>query len=272
MKMPQRGHVVQLDTDTHQSVQELLPWYVTGRLDAVEAARIEGHLAHCAHCLAELEWERRLQALHGRHAGAADEADEVGQASAADAFTPGADTADRWPELRERIEARWSTHAVRDPLALIRRWWQKFRARRRPSDVDARMPGGRRGGAAAPAGVSVGVLVGLPVLIGALVLLGLWIHAAQNPTLAYRTLSSPEATAAADAIVMFDPNTTEQEMRAALVGAGAGIVGGPTDAGAWLLRLPETGRVLALQQLRAQPSVRLAEPLAQDEAAPPSTP
>jgi anti-sigma factor RsiW len=43
-------------------VQELLPWYVTGRLDAVEQARVRTHVEACADCQAEVRTEERLEA------------------------------------------------------------------------------------------------------------------------------------------------------------------------------------------------------------------
>ncbi|MGJ7509233.1 anti-sigma factor family protein [Variovorax sp. GT1P44] len=58
------GRVVYLDTDVHQKVQSMLPWYVGASLDADERARIEAHLAECPHCQAELALER---ALHGAY-------------------------------------------------------------------------------------------------------------------------------------------------------------------------------------------------------------
>ena len=55
-------NVVPLDPDGHSSVQLLLPWYVTGRLDESERAELELHLAGCARCRAELALERELHA------------------------------------------------------------------------------------------------------------------------------------------------------------------------------------------------------------------
>jgi hypothetical protein len=43
-------------------VQELLPWYVTGRLDADEQARVQAHADGCPECQAELRTEARLEA------------------------------------------------------------------------------------------------------------------------------------------------------------------------------------------------------------------
>jgi anti-sigma factor RsiW len=47
--------------DEHREVALLLPWYVTGRLDDLERARVETHLTTCAQCQAELRFERRLE-------------------------------------------------------------------------------------------------------------------------------------------------------------------------------------------------------------------
>ena len=58
------GRVVPLNPDAHAEVQVLLPWYVTGRLEADEHSQVEAHLAACPRCQAEVEAERRLQAAH----------------------------------------------------------------------------------------------------------------------------------------------------------------------------------------------------------------
>jgi anti-sigma factor RsiW len=50
------------DGDGHHAARELLPWYVTGRLDEAEAAQVEAHLDGCAECRAELRFEERLEA------------------------------------------------------------------------------------------------------------------------------------------------------------------------------------------------------------------
>lgn len=53
--------VIPLDRKTHETVQELLPWYLTQHLDANELALVEQHLAVCARCRADLAFERQLQ-------------------------------------------------------------------------------------------------------------------------------------------------------------------------------------------------------------------
>ncbi len=63
-------NVVPLDPKSHETVQSLLPWYLTHRLEPREQALVERHLAVCPHCRAELDAERRLlQALASLPAG-----------------------------------------------------------------------------------------------------------------------------------------------------------------------------------------------------------
>lgn len=47
--------------EDHRHAQALLPWYVTGQLDAAEALRVKAHLDACVACRAELAAERRLR-------------------------------------------------------------------------------------------------------------------------------------------------------------------------------------------------------------------
>jgi len=56
------GDVVQMSGNYHREAQSLLPWYVTGRLESVERAQVEAHLAGCRECQVDVELERGLQA------------------------------------------------------------------------------------------------------------------------------------------------------------------------------------------------------------------
>ena len=74
----------------------------------------------------------------------------------------------------------------------------------------------------------------------------------------YQGLSaSGSVPVVADALVMFKPGTTEKAVRELLQAQGAGVVAGPTETGAWLLRVDARG----LAALRTAPIVALAEPL-----------
>ncbi len=88
-------------------------------------------------------------------------------------------------------------------------------------------------------------------------LLGLWLH--DRPEVpAYEGLAAAgTAPVAADALVMFKPGTSEQALRTLLQAHGASVVAGPTQTGAWLLRVDARG----LAALRAASIVAMAEPL-----------
>jgi hypothetical protein len=59
------GSIIPLPASEHHEFQLLLPWYVTGKLDELEHARVENHLSACAECQAELKLERWLDAEIG---------------------------------------------------------------------------------------------------------------------------------------------------------------------------------------------------------------
>jgi hypothetical protein len=54
------ARIIRLHDDNHWELQRLLPWYVTGRLDPAEHARVEAHLAACEECQEEVRFERTL--------------------------------------------------------------------------------------------------------------------------------------------------------------------------------------------------------------------
>lgn len=88
-------------------------------------------------------------------------------------------------------------------------------------------------------------------------LLGLWLHDRQAEP-AFEGLSAAgTAPVVADALVMFKPGTSEQAVRELLQAQGAGVVAGPTETGAWLLRVDARG----LAELRTAPIVAVAESL-----------
>jgi hypothetical protein len=82
-----------------------------------------------------------------------------------------------------------------------------------------------------------------------------------EPEPGYRLLGSPAQPAGGNAIVLFTPDATEHDLRAALQQAGGRIVDGPTASGAYVIRVPEAELGRALDHLRAAPAVTLAEPI-----------
>ncbi len=81
----------------------------------------------------------------------------------------------------------------------------------------------------------------------------------EEPVL-YRTLSSPQAEKASGArlSVVFDGAAREDEVRRALVEAGARIIGGPSAAGEYTVEVASADEEQALRKLRASAAVRSA--------------
>ena len=78
----------------------------------------------------------------------------------------------------------------------------------------------------------------------------------------YHTLASAEAPPnVGNVIVIFRPDLRESEMRAVLNANHARMVEGPTAADAWVLRVPAAERAAALQRLRGDAGVVLAQPI-----------
>jgi len=77
----------------------------------------------------------------------------------------------------------------------------------------------------------------------------------------YRTLSSVPAPANGNVIVIFRSDATQQGMRDVLDAANASIVGGPTDADAYMLHVDPQQREIALNKLRSNDLVQMAQPI-----------
>jgi anti-sigma factor RsiW len=136
-----------------------------------------------------------------------------------------------WMRLRGRIEAELD-EPRQEPRA-TGGVWKMF----------------RQPAVAALAAAQVGFLV-----LSAGILLSL-----SRPT--YHALASPPPSSAANVIVIFRADATEEDIRDALKASGASIVGGPTAADAYLLRVSANQRSQALTRLRSDDDVQMAEPI-----------
>ena len=77
----------------------------------------------------------------------------------------------------------------------------------------------------------------------------------------YHTLGSAAPPVAANVIVIFRADATEEDLRDVLRTAGASIVGGPTPASAYLLHVAPGQRRQALSKLQSDVNVQMAEPI-----------
>jgi anti-sigma factor RsiW len=103
--------------------------------------------------------------------------------------------------------------------------------------------------------------------IAATVALTLAVTSLQRPGVpdqTFHTLGSANAGEAGQAIVLFRPDTTEQQMRTLLAAEGARVVDGPTAAGAYVLRVEGRSVTDSINSLRQSSQVVLVEPISSD--------
>ena len=136
-----------------------------------------------------------------------------------------------WAQLRGQIEARPAARpGVRETLA---EFWELLK---RP--------------------VVAAIATAQVAFIAAVAMLFQWIS---QPT--YVALGAGQAAASANVILMFRPEAREADLRSAIAGSGGTLVGGPTEADAYLLHVPGNARDAALGKLQKNANVTLAQPI-----------
>lgn len=208
--------------DSHHPVERLLPWYASGQLDDADRVTVKAHLADCADCREALALEHLLK-------------------SSVASLSP--QVAADWAVLRDRLKPmprrRSNWHIA--PAVRVAAWRTTRNAVRGPWRIVRTLA--------------------LPAVAAALAaVLVLTIVPPDKPA-PYRTLGATPVIAAGNIIVMFRPDLTEAGLRGVLHDSGARLVDGPTSANAYVLRVPDGRRSAALQSLRAQSAVTLAQPI-----------
>jgi hypothetical protein len=222
------GHIIPLRGDPHQRIQSLLPWFVTDRLDADERAEVETHLNACPDCRAEERLERRL---------------------AVEVAAMPVDVEQSWARLRARLERPPANPAPRFGRRLTAAWHGLGRG----------LGGGRpwMGWAMAAQAAVMVLLLGV-----------VWPRHDQPSGAAprgvdarYHALGAAASPRTGNVVVTFRPETSERDLRAALLADQARLVDGPTAAGAYVLSVPPARRAAILTTLRQRPGVVMAEPI-----------
>ncbi|NGZ85039.1 zf-HC2 domain-containing protein [Duganella aceris] len=245
------GRVFRIDIPAHQAVQELLPWYANGQLAPDEARRVHEHLQGCAQCRRDLEWE------HGMHAEAARAQDETPAGLDMEAAL-----GRLMPALgpQERDGAAGVRQSAGQAAPDSSGWTQADgQAPEQPEADGKRATGVRWWRAAAanqPSWLRWAMAAQWVVIAG---LVALLVRPGGEPA-DYRVLGSGVA-AGGNLVVVFQPNTSERELRRILQAQNARVVDGPTVTDAYLINVPAAGRHQALQSLRAESAVKLVEPL-----------
>jgi anti-sigma factor RsiW len=96
--------------------------------------------------------------------------------------------------------------------------------------------------------------------LGVIAVLALLLAVPGQERAGYRGLGA-SAPVQGNLVVVFDPATPERELRRIVQASQARVVGGPTVTDAYVLAVPPAQAGAALRRLRAEPGVRLAQPL-----------
>lgn len=209
--MNKSNHIVNLDLETHQAAQELLPLLLAGTLDTAGQALVQAHLQTCTQCQADLDWQRRLRA---------------GEPATDPALDPERALARLLPRLGPQTSG----------IGLVERW---------------------RGAIAAN---SAWLRWTAAAQFAAIAVLAVLLVRPAGDDGAFRALGAG-MPADGNLVVMFKPDTSERELRRILQGCGARLADGPTVTGAYVLSVAPAHAAAALAQLRAEPSVTLAQSL-----------
>ena len=212
---------IETEIQPHHDAEELIPWYVTGKLEGDDLAFIEDHLSSCAHCRRQLAFERNMVE---EFAG----------------LTPEIDTG--WARLKERLK---TPEPILSPnRAPVRQGWNSIR-----SDAASFWQTLTRPAVAALATAQL-AFVGIA---------GTVLFSLSQPS--YQALGSTPPPQSANVIAMFRADTTESQMRDLLRANGATLVGGPTAADAFLIRVAPAMRGQAVARLRSDRHVLMAQPI-----------
>lgn len=152
-------------------------------------------------------------------------------------------------DRERRLKAQIAGLPIRADLG-----WEKLQSRLAPGQSARRPPKPRHI-------VTWPILTAFAAAQAALLAGAVLLFRPASPQADYRTLGAPASRASGNMLIMFRPDTPEQEMRSTLSRAGARLVDGPTAAGAYVLDVEPARRDAALADLRTRRSVTLAQPI-----------
>ena len=207
---------------SHEEVWHRIPWYVNGRADETERQRIEAHVRQCDECKSEVSIQRQVM-----------------NAIATDT----------------RIDCM--------PGMSFQRLWDRIRADELATHREPAPPPRQVVNRSVTRWLAAAVVV---EAIGITALTATFFYSRDNtqPAAEYRTVTSSVATPSSDAIrAVFSPTLSVNDLQRLLEKSGLQIVSGPTEAGVYTLSIATAeDRTRALAELRADPAVRFAEPIA----------
>jgi anti-sigma factor RsiW len=209
----------------HRRAWDLIPWVVNGRATAAQRRLLDAHLPTCDDCRLELSRQRELQA-----------------AIAGDAPPAVGDVEGGLQRLFARIDRadEESTAAAAGAGA----------PRREP----------RR---AAPSSLTLGLITAVVVEALALAVLGVGLVTRSDPASGYATLSDAVVGRGATIRIVPAPDLRFGALQRLLQALELQVVAGPNSVGAYELApfAEQPARALQIAALRADPGLRLVEPI-----------
>lgn len=219
------------EQDIHLKIRQLLPWYATSSLPAEEVKQVQTHLSECAECREELA-DCQVLAAH--------------PPTETEVWSPSpahfADIMSRIDALEGVAEVKQKQHGR--PTGFLRRLIDSFGAMPRPY----------RWAFALETAACFGLM---------LALVGPYVKTLGESG-AYQTLSSGEAALTANGAlvrVLFADDLTTGELAQLLKLCQCQVRQGPSAVGSFVLEVPTGQDDNALAMLRANPKVRLAQPI-----------
>ena len=161
-------------------------------------------------------------------------------------------------EKQLRLERRLADE-VRTSTPDVELGWQRLRRRLEPPPARRNRTaslGSRVWRAASRPAMATALAAQLALVV---IAGGIYSYVTQPP--AYHVLGADPVPASANLVVVFKPETREAQLRRLLDASDASLVGGPTDADAYLLHVPDATRSNVVTQLRARPEIVMAEPI-----------
>ncbi len=227
----------------HEDVEELLPAYLRGQLSSELQRAVQEHIAHCQQCFLKHQ-----------------EADKVSQLIQ----QPPAElehilTGSRKAENIQRVLAQLAS----EPSQTDKPKFYQFLVRPFLYWINAYRQ--------AAMSLKMTVAVQFCLLIVAAVVLSQSymstdVNLQQSGAVEYRTLSNMPVDLGGKVVdstrlrVIFEPTTSEQDMRAQLLPLNASVIDGPSDIGVYTIAIPKTVSVgESIKQLRASTSILLVE-------------
>ncbi len=215
------ARIVNLGAQTHQQVQDLLPWFVMKTLDEADREFVDAHLRTCVACQRDVEWHQQMREVHNEP-------------------LPERDVDGAFAALRARLPA-----SVVTPVSTsgLRSMWRRWR-------FDRPFVGWALA-------LQAVVIVGLASVLA----FGYGKIGTDEPHLFHALGRAAPIVAPARLVVVFAPQATQADMRRVLLASETRIVDGPTAADAYILAVAPAQAAHAVQLLRAEPSVLLIQSL-----------